>query len=89
MKKKNYKKDGRNFIVYFCNERKVYIGTAGLISNIAAQMICHEVMAKLKWRPTNSAIDLKDQNGNLCVAVGYKVPMFVNPQKAIDRLFEA
>lgn len=92
MKKIFFTKDGRNFVVAFDSEKKkVFVGTAGLISQLAAQMISHELMAPLKWKATGTVIDLADKNGLICPAVGYKMPFWVSPKKAeaiITSLFD-
>lgn len=83
MKTVFFKKDGRNFVVYFDSEKKqVFVGTAGLISQLAAQVISHDLMAPLKWKSTGTVMDLEDKNGLICPAVGYKKPFLVSPKKA-------
>lgn len=83
MKKRFFTKDGRNFVVYFDSEKKqVFVGTAGLISQLAAQVISHDLMAPLKWKSTGTVMDLEDKNGLICPAVGYKKPFLVSPKKA-------
>ena len=83
MKTVFFKKDGRNFVVYFDSEKKqVFVGTAGLISQLAAQVISHDLMAPLKWKSTGTVMDLEDKNGLICPAVGYNKPFLVSPKKA-------
>lgn len=92
MMKKFFTKDGRDFVVAFNEDKKqVFVGTVGFVSNIAAQMICHQLMAPLRWKSSKSWRDLKDSNGNTCIAVGYKIPFWVSPKRAealITSLFD-
>lgn len=81
----HYTKNDRNFVVRF-EEGEVYIGTCGYVSNISAQLVCHETMAPLKWKPTGTFMNLEDKDGYICIGVGYKVPRFVNPRKKIEKL---
>lgn len=83
MKKRFFTKNDRDFVVAFNDEKKqVFVGTVGFVSNIAAQMICHELMASLRWKSNKSWMDLKDSNGNTCIAVGYKIPFWVSTKRA-------
>lgn len=85
---KHYEKGSRNFVVrFYKKEKTVFIGTAGLLSDLAAQALCHELMSPLKWKPTGTCIDLPNKDGIYCAAVGYKVPFWTNPRKKIDKLF--
>ena len=86
MDKFYYGKDGREFVVRFC-EREIFIGTAGFVSNIAAQIISHNAVEPLHWESTKTACDLVDSKNHLCVAVGYKIPESVNAQERIEELF--
>jgi hypothetical protein len=89
---KYYKKQGRDFVVFFCEkERKVFIGTAKLFSDVAAQLVSHSVIAPLKWKQTKSCMNLTDARGCECIAVGYKFPLFCDTKKCIkkvDALFD-
>ena len=78
-------KDGRKYIVTF-EKGSIFIGTKALFSQCAAQLICHDVMAPLKWKFNHQFKNmiLDDQ---LCIGVGYKVPMFTNARKSISSLF--
>lgn len=92
MKNRFFTKEGRNFVVGFDSEKKeVFVGTAGLISQLAAQVISHDLMAPLKWKSKGTVMDLVDKNGLICPAVGYKMPFWVSPKKAeaiIEALFD-
>ncbi len=92
MKKRYFTKDGRDFVVAFNEDKKqIFIGTAAFVSDIAAQLICHETMSPLRWKSSKSWRDLKDFNGNTCVAVGYQIPFWVSSKKAeakIEALFD-
>lgn len=83
MKKVFFTKDGRNFVVFFDSEKKeFFVGTAGLISQLAAQVISHDLMASLKWKPTGTVMNITDKNGFICPAVGYKKPFWLSTKKA-------
>ncbi|MBP3831734.1 MAG: hypothetical protein ILA02_05110 [Clostridia bacterium] len=83
MMKKFFTKNGRNFVVGFDSEKKeVFVGTAGLISQLAAQVISHDLMAPLKWKSKGTVMDLVDKNGLICPAVGYKIPFWVSTKRA-------
>ena len=88
MTEKYYKKDGRQFVVRFEKGGKIFIGTAALISDIAAQLITREVVAPLNWKPTGSYMDLKDSFGSICTAIGYKIPPFTSARRKINKLFK-
>ena len=81
----HYEKKGRNFVISI-EEREVFVGTHGYLGNIAAQLVCHEEMAPLKWRATGTCINLPDADGNICLAVGYKLPRFQRRQKSLQKL---
>lgn len=81
----HFTKGTRNFVVRF-EKKEVFIGTMGYLGNIAAQMVCHEEMAPLKWKATGTCINLEDKDGNLCLAVGYKLPRFQRRQKSLQKL---
>ncbi len=83
MKKVFFTKEGREFVVLFDSKKKeVFVGTAGLISPIAAQVISHDLMAPLKWKPLRTVKILKDKTGYTCPAVGYKKPFWVSNKRA-------
>ena len=83
---KYFTKDGRKFVVSFEMDRTVFIGTAGLLSDIAAQKICHEQMVPLRWKATRTFRSLPCDD-YICTGIGFKVPIFVNAEKAINKLF--
>ena len=83
MMKKFFTKDGRNFVVGFDSEKKeIFVGTAGMIFPIAAQVISHELMAPLNWKSKGTVMDLVDVEGLICPAVGYKIPFWVSTKRA-------
>ncbi len=67
--------EGRDYVVKIEGD-KIFIGTPGLFSNLAAQMMSHKVMESLRWEPTKTFMDLKC-NGNYCTAAGYIIPYFI------------
>ena len=83
---KYYYKNGRNFVVHF-ERRKVYVGTTAFVSNMASQLIVHEIMKPLRWKATGDFIDLIDAKGSQCVAVGYKVPILDKPH-SLEKIFK-
>ena len=83
---KHYTVDGKNYVVRY-EGRKVYVGTAALLSNMASQMIVHEIMKPLHWKATGDFIDLIDAKGVRCIGVGYKVPIFTNP-RSLEKVFQ-
>ena len=81
-------KNGRKFIVSSRGGRTVYIGTVACFSNLAAQMLCHKVMEPLNWKTSGTFTTLM-LDGELCTAVGYKVPIskrfpFNNPMDYLE-----
>ena len=83
---KEFKKNGRDFVVRFV-DKEVFVGTPACLSDIACQMIVHETMAPLRWKPTGTFMNMTDHTGNFCIGVGYKVPFFKNAEKSVAELF--
>ena len=74
METTNLVKEGREFVIEFSGA-KVFVGTAAYISPMAAQLVVHDFMAPLNWRPSGEWSCLADSEGNDCIAVGFKVPL--------------
>ena len=74
MKHKILEKNGRKFVASAEDSRTVFIGTVGVFSTIATQMVCHDAMEPLHWKPTGTLTYLV-LDGKTCIAVGYKIPL--------------
>lgn len=82
---KLYSKDNQKFVVRY-EKGEVFIGTAARFSDFASQILCHNVMKPLGWRPSAHYRDLVC-DGKQCVGVGYYVPSHTSARKAIGKLF--
>lgn len=65
-------KDGRRYIVHK-DGNTLFIGTFDYFSNVAAQVLCHEIMKPLKWATTGTFSSLL-LDGKICTGVGYSIP---------------
>ena len=87
--KKTFTKNGRNYFVKV-EGNTLYIGTRGFISNIAARLLCKEIMRPLNWTLTGSFTDIAG-NGYTSVAIGYRIPLitriFGNALKCVESIF--
>ena len=87
MLQKEYIVERTLFVVRFSKDGKeVYIGTPPVLSSIAAQMVCGDVMAPLHWEPSGRQITFLIGE-TWSHGVGYHVPPHTNAEKALDRLF--
>lgn len=68
-------KNGRRFVAATKKgANTVYIGTVGInITNVLAQIFCHEVMKPLKWATSGTFEELA-LDGETCTGVGYTIP---------------
>ena len=87
MKQRVFKnKDGKRFAVKV-EGRKAFIGTIGIHSNFAAQLLVQEEMKKIGWSQNMIFRDLFIDD-YLCTGVGYTVPKgCFFPTLALKRLF--
>lgn len=76
---------GREFYVE-TEGREIYVGTPAAISTIAAQIVVHEALQSTGLKSSNTWKNLLTNDGNMVLGVGYKIPMFCDRQKAIDRV---
>ena len=74
---------GRKFVIVV-DGKEAFVGTKGLFSNFAAQMLVYEALENCEFKTTGSFRDL-ELDGDLVIGVGYKVPVMGNPIKKIER----